>query len=134
MHPVLKTVLQRLGLGLLTLFVVSVLIFSSLELLPGGFAEAILGQGATPETVAAFNREIGLDRPATVRYLEWIGGVLTGDFGYSYAGRGGSIKQSVTELTIRSYQLLRYSAARMPRMSDSGTATMAVMMARKKVL
>ena len=78
MHPVLKTVLQRLGLGLLTLFVVSVVIFSSLELLPGGFAEAILGQGATPETVAAFNREIGLDRPATVRYVEWIGGVLHG--------------------------------------------------------
>jgi peptide/nickel transport system permease protein len=98
MHPVLKTVLQRLGLGLLTLFVVSVLIFSSLELLPGGFAEAILGQGATPETVAAFNREIGLDRPAYVRYFEWIGGVLTGDFGYSYAGLGGSIKQSVTDL------------------------------------
>ena len=98
MHPVLKTVLQRLGLGLLTLFVVSVVIFSSLELLPGGFAEAILGQGATPETVAAFNREIGLDRPATVRYVEWIGGVLTGDFGYSYAGLGGSIKQSVTDL------------------------------------
>jgi peptide/nickel transport system permease protein len=98
MHPVLKTVLQRLGLGLLTLFAVSVVIFSSLELLPGGFAEAILGQGATPETVAAFNREIGLDRPATVRYIEWIGGVLTGDFGYSYAGLGGSIKQSVTDL------------------------------------
>jgi peptide/nickel transport system permease protein len=98
MHPVLKTVLQRLGLGVLTLFVVSVLIFSSLEMLPGGFAEAILGQGATPETVAAFNREIGLDRPAAVRYFEWIGGVLTGDFGYSYAGLGGSIKQSVTDL------------------------------------
>ena len=68
MHPVLKTVLQRLGLGLLTLFVVSVLIFASLEMLPGGFAQAILGQGATPETVAAFNHQLGLDRPATVRY------------------------------------------------------------------
>ena len=53
MHPVLRTVLQRLGLGLLTLFIVSIVIFMSLELLPGGFAEAILGQGATPETVAA---------------------------------------------------------------------------------
>ena len=72
MHPVLRTVLQRLGLGLLTLFIVSIVIFSSLEMLPGGFAEAILGQGATPETVAAFNREIGLDRPAYVRYVEWI--------------------------------------------------------------
>ena len=98
MHPVLKTVLQRLGLGLLTLFVVSIVIFSTLEMLPGGFAEAILGQGATPETVAAFNREIGMDRPATIRYVEWIGGVLTGDFGYSYAGLGGSIKRSVTDL------------------------------------
>ena len=98
MHPVLRTVLQRLGLGLLTLFVVSIVIFGSLELLPGGFAEAILGQGATPETVAAFNREIGMDRPAYVRYVEWIGGVLMGDFGYSYAGMGGSIKRSVTDL------------------------------------
>ena len=98
MHPVLKTVLQRLGLGLLTLFVVSVLIFSSLEMLPGGFAQAILGQGATPETVAAFNHQLGLDRPATVRYLEWIWNVLHGDFGYSYAGAGGSIKQSVSAI------------------------------------
>ena len=69
-------------MGLLTLFIVSIVIFSSLEMLPGGFAEAILGQRATPETVAAFNREIGLDRPAIVRYVEWIGGVLQGDFGY----------------------------------------------------
>lgn len=98
MHPVLKTVLQRLGLGLLTLFVVSVLIFASLEMLPGGFAQAILGQGATPETVAAFNHQLGLDRPATVRYLEWIWNVLHGDFGYSYAGAGGSIKQSVSAI------------------------------------
>lgn len=98
MHPVLKTVLQRLGLGLLTLFAVSVVIFASLEMLPGGFAENVLGQGATPETVAAFNHEIGLDRPAFIRYFEWIGNVLRGDFGYSYAGMGGSIKRSVSEL------------------------------------
>ena len=98
MHPVLKTVLQRLGLGLLTLLAVSIVIFASLELLPGGFAEAILGQGATPETVAAFNHQVGLDRPASVRYLEWIWNILHGDFGYSYAGMGGSIKRSVTEL------------------------------------
>ncbi len=95
MHPVLKTVLQRLGLGLVTLLVVSVLIFSSLELLPGGYAENILGQGATPETVAAFKKELGLDRPAYVRYFEWIGGVLQGDFGASYSGVGGSNKREV---------------------------------------
>lgn len=88
MHPIVRTVLQRLALGVLTLFVVSIVIFSSLELLPGGFAEAILGQSATPETVAAFNKELGLDRPATVRYAEWIGGVVQGDFGTSYSGMG----------------------------------------------
>jgi peptide/nickel transport system permease protein len=98
MHPVVRTVLQRLGLGLLTLFAVSIIIFLSLEMLPGGFAQAILGQAATPETVAQFNKELGLDRPATVRYFEWIGGVLRGDFGVSYAGVGGTIRRSVTDL------------------------------------
>ncbi len=98
MHPILRTVLQRLGLGLLTLLIVSVVIFSSLEMLPGGYAENILGQGATPETVANFKKELGLDRPATVRYFEWIGGALTGDFGNSYSGAGGSIKREVTKV------------------------------------
>jgi peptide/nickel transport system permease protein len=67
MHPVLKTILQRLGLGLLTLFAVSIIIFSSLQMLPGGYAQNILGQGATPENVKNFNHELGLDRPAYVR-------------------------------------------------------------------
>lgn len=95
MHPVLRTVLQRLGLGLITLFVVSVVIFSSLEFLPGGYAENILGQGATPETVAVFKKQLGLDRPAYVRYFEWIGGVVHGDFGASYSGVGGDKKREV---------------------------------------
>lgn len=98
MNPVLRTVIQRLGLGILTLFVVSVIIFSALEFLPGGYAQNILGQGATPETVAAFNKELGLDRPAPVRYVEWITGALKGDFGYSYSGKTGQIKRSVTEV------------------------------------
>jgi peptide/nickel transport system permease protein len=97
MHPVLRTVLQRLGLGLLTLFIVSIIIFSSIELLPGDFAAAILGQSATPETVAAFQRELGLDRPAPVRYVEWIGGVLQGDFGSSFASSIG-YRRTVAEL------------------------------------
>jgi len=96
MHPILRTVVQRLALGLLTLFVVSIVIFSSLEMLPGGYAENILGQGATPETVANFKKELGLDRPAPVRYIEWIGNALTGDFGTSYSGAAGAIKREVT--------------------------------------
>ena len=98
MHPVLKTVLQRLGLGMITLFAVSIIIFSSLQLLPGGYAQNILGQGATPELVKNFNHELGLDRSATVRYVEWIGNALQGDFGNSYSGTTGTIKRSVSKI------------------------------------
>ena len=64
MHPVVKTVLERLGLGLATLFFVSIIIFSAIEMLPGDFGQAILGQAALPETVAAFRAELGLDKVA----------------------------------------------------------------------
>ena len=98
MHPVLKTILQRLGLGALTLFAVSLIIFSSLQMLPGGYAQNILGQGATPETVKNFNHQLGLDRPAYVRYVEWIGNAVQGDFGNSYSGTTGTIKRSVSAI------------------------------------
>jgi peptide/nickel transport system permease protein len=86
-------VAQRLGLGLLTLFVVSLIIFLGVELLPGDLAQAILGQAATPETVAAFRKELGLDLPAHVRYLDWLGGMIQGDFGTSLAN-----KREISEL------------------------------------
>lgn len=89
-HPIVKTIFQRLLLGLFTLFIVSVIIFSSIEMLPGDFTEAVLGQAATEETVAAFRRELGLDQPAYMRYMNWIGGVAQGDFGTSFSGRASS--------------------------------------------
>ncbi|MEM6487325.1 MAG: ABC transporter permease [Pseudomonadota bacterium] len=85
MSPVLRLVAERVGLGILTLIVVSLIIFSAIELLPGDLAEEILGQQATPETVAAFRRQLGLDQPAYIRYFQWLGGALTGDFGLSLA-------------------------------------------------
>ncbi len=90
MHPILSTVLQRLGLGVLTLFFVSVIIFSSIEFLPGDFTQAVLGQTATEETVAAFRRELGLDQPAYIRYFDWIGALAQGDLGTSFSGRAAS--------------------------------------------
>ncbi len=80
-------VAQRLALGLLTLFIVSLIIFSAVELLPGDLAEAILGQAATPETVAAFRRELKLDLPMHERYLSWLWGMLQGDMGRSLANQ-----------------------------------------------
>lgn len=90
MHPVLSTVLQRLGLGLATLLAVSIIIFISIELLPGDFGQIVLGQAATKETVAAFRLELGLDKPAYVRYFDWVAGVVHGDLGQSFSGRAAS--------------------------------------------
>ena len=85
MHPLARMILHRLALGLLTLFAISLFIFMAIELLPGDLAQEVLGQSATPETVAAFRRELGLDQPAYVRYLDWLGGIVRGDFGQSLA-------------------------------------------------
>ncbi len=90
MHPIIITVLQRLALGILTLFLVSLVIFLSLDFLPGDFGEALLGQSAREDTVAAFRKELGLDRPIMIRYFDWVGGVLTGDLGSSFSGRNAS--------------------------------------------
>ncbi|MFQ5773663.1 MAG: ABC transporter permease [Kiloniellaceae bacterium] len=87
MAKIAVMVAQRLALGLLTLFVVSLIIFLGVELLPGDLAEAILGQSATPETVAAFRRELRLDLPAYQRYIEWLAGMAQGDLGRSLANQ-----------------------------------------------
>ena len=90
MNPVITTIIQRLGLGILTLFLVSLIIFSALTMLPGDFGEAVLGQQALPETVEAFRRELGLDKPAWQRYLSWVASVAQGDLGTSFSGRAAS--------------------------------------------
>ena len=81
----LKLIAQRFGLGVLTLVAASVLIFVGTEILPGDLASAILQNNATPESLAALRADLGLDRPASVRFFEWLFGVLHGDFGHSLA-------------------------------------------------
>ncbi len=78
---------RRVGFGLVTLVVISLLVFLGVEALPGDLAQAVLGQSATPETVAAFRAQLGLDVPAHLRYLHWITAVLHGDFGRSLASQ-----------------------------------------------
>ena len=80
-HPILKLVAQRIALGLLLLLAVSVLIFAATQILPGDVAQAILGQSATPETLANLREELGLNVPPVLRYLNWLGGLLQGDLG-----------------------------------------------------
>jgi peptide/nickel transport system permease protein len=78
---VLRLIATRAGLGVLTLLAVSVLIFVCTQILPGDVASAVLGQQATPEALKVFRAELGLDRPAYIRYFSWLFGVLHGDFG-----------------------------------------------------
>lgn len=82
-----RLLLTRVVLGLLTLLAISILIFAATEMLPGDVASAVLGQGATPETLAAYRLELGLDRPAYVRYLEWFMGAIHGDLGVSLTNK-----------------------------------------------
>jgi peptide/nickel transport system permease protein len=70
-----------------SLVVASLVIFLVLEVVPGDPASFMLGLNARPETVAALRSELGLDAGPVTRYLTWIGGALTGDFGTSYAYR-----------------------------------------------
>ena len=80
MAKLLNMIVQRIGLGILVLVVVSLIIFLGVELLPGDIAQEILGSTANPETVAAFRRELGLDLPPHTRYFQWLGNILQGDF------------------------------------------------------
>lgn len=76
---------QRAALGLLTLLAVSALLFFGTNLLPGDVASALLGQQATPEALHNIRAALGLDQPAWLRYLHWLGGAAHGDFGTSLA-------------------------------------------------
>lgn len=78
---------RRLALGLVLLWAVSLVIFAGTQILPGDVASAMLGQQATPEAVASIRQELGLEQPAAVRYVKWLGGAVTGDFGRSYSNR-----------------------------------------------
>lgn len=85
--PLSRMIVQRIALGFLLLIAVSMLIFAGTQILPGDVATAMLGQQATPEAIANIRQELGLDRPAVVRYLDWLWGALQGDFGTSYTNR-----------------------------------------------
>ena len=89
----LRLIVSRVGLGILTLWVVSVVIFVLTQILPGDVASAVLGQGATKETLAVFRHELGLDQPAITRYFTWLWGVLHGDFGIALTNKRNIVEE-----------------------------------------
>jgi peptide/nickel transport system permease protein len=82
---ILKLVLGRLLAALVTLLIISFTVFCATEMLPGDVAQILLGQAATPEAVAGLRKAMHLNDPAVFRFVRWLGGLLTGDFGMSYA-------------------------------------------------
>jgi peptide/nickel transport system permease protein len=85
MKLVIWLILKRAGFGLMTIIVISLIIFIGVELLPGDVAQTVLGQNATEETVEAFRKALKLDLPPHVRYLVWLSDFVQGDFGKSLA-------------------------------------------------
>ncbi|MFT7585277.1 MAG: peptide/nickel transport system permease protein [Cellvibrionaceae bacterium] len=105
----LKLILARIAWAIATLFFVSIIIFVAIEMLPGDMATSFLGRDATPESLAFYREEFGVNRPLFVRYTEWFLGVLRGDFGTSPLRN-----EPITELIkyrIRNTVVLGLSAA-----------------------
>ena len=105
----LRLIATRFVLGILTLLAVSVLIFVCTQILPGDVASAVLGNTATPESLKVFRTELGLDKPAYVRYLTWLLGVLHGDFGKALTN-GLTIKEQLAPRFANTLFLAAYSA------------------------
>lgn len=101
---------RRLLIGLGTVLFVSLIVFIGTEILPGDVAQAILGQGATPEALANIRDRLGLEAPAHLRYLRWFGTLLTGDLGTSLAN-GRPIAELISERAGNTFLLAGLTAA-----------------------
>jgi|TARA_B100000686_G_scaffold334835_1_gene402666 peptide/nickel transport system permease protein len=97
----MRAIVQRALVGVLTLFAVSLLIFVGTSILPGDVAQIILGQMATPESLAALREKLGINQPAYIRYFMWLGDFVTGDLGISKAGSGfGTVGTPISEMLM----------------------------------
>jgi peptide/nickel transport system permease protein len=84
-HPIRDLIIKRSLIGILTLVLVSILVFAATQILPGNAASAVLQNTATPQRLAALEKQLGLNRPAVEQYWTWLTGVLHGNFGISLA-------------------------------------------------
>ncbi len=106
-NPLARLLARRLPLGVLTLFLVSVVVFAATQILPGDAARAVLGRTATPERLELLRQQLHLDRPAPSQYALWLSGLLTGDLGTSLVNQqpvadqvGPRIANSLTLLIL----------------------------------
>ncbi|HEX5375433.1 MAG TPA: ABC transporter permease [Solirubrobacterales bacterium] len=111
MPPLLKLILIRLGLGLLTLFLVSLVVFAATQALPGDPAQAILGKEAADKArYEALRKQLNLDRPMLAQYSSWLGGVVRGDMGTSIVQQDVPVTDLLRERIINSATLVAIAA------------------------
>ena len=106
LHPIISILFKRIGLGIISLFFVTLIIFSSVNLLPGDFVESVLGQTRTEESVKIFRKELGLDKPYHVRYVNWLTSAIQGDLGSTFSGRNATYANQPQQSTARSVSSL----------------------------
>ncbi len=100
---------RRIAIGVVTVLVVSLIVFAGTELLPGNVAQAILGPGATPEAIANINARLGLNQPAHIRYIHWFGNLLHGDLGTSLVS-GREVSVLISERSSNTFLLAGVTA------------------------
>ncbi len=100
-----RYILKRIGLALITLVLLSMIVFATAQLLPGDVGRAVLGRDASDEQVAIYDHEHGTDRSAVVQYLDWAGGAVRGDLGMSLAQQDRSVWEVIEPALVNSLKL-----------------------------
>ena len=104
----LRYTLHRIALGLVSILILSMIVFAAAQVLPGNPGRLVLGREATEEAVQKYNEALGYDRPLPVRYLDWLGGAVRGDFGSNYSD-GRPVTDDLVPALQRSAFLVLYS-------------------------
>jgi peptide/nickel transport system permease protein len=102
---VIRFLVRRLGLSLITLFLLSVIVFAVAQLLPGDVARNILGPFADQRSVDLLDHQLGVDRPVATQYLDWISHFFRGDMGESLQYRGSSVASLLGPSLVNSLKL-----------------------------
>jgi peptide/nickel transport system permease protein len=104
----LRYVVNRLALGLVSLLLLTMLVYAAAQVLPGNPGRIVLGREATPGAVKAFNHSLGVDRPLPVRYADWLSHAVRGDFGANYTD-GRAVTDDLVPALKRSLFLAIYA-------------------------
>ncbi len=116
----IRFLLKRLALALITLWVLSMIVFAAAQLLPGDVGRAVLGPFADPASVKALDHELGVDRPFYTQYISWIGDLLRGDLGTSLQYKGVPVWSLLGPSLVNSLKLAALALVLVPPLSIAG--------------